>query len=113
MTIQGSFEPQTKLATGKRVALSYKARSTKRLVVYLIVKLPPGAMLETKETPVNVNAPERKGSPSTSTNTGAETVKRGFEFKGNASGSHGGEHWTRPPPVSSSVPGMERLYPPP
>jgi hypothetical protein len=80
------------LATGKRVVLSYKASSTKRLVVYLIVKFPPGARLETKETPVNVNAPERKGSPSTSTNTGEETVKSGFRFIRRVSGSHGGVH---------------------
>ena len=30
-----------------------------RVVVYLIVRLPLGAMLETKETAVNVNPPER------------------------------------------------------
>jgi hypothetical protein len=99
------------LATGKSVVLSIKDRKMERLVVYLIVKLPPGAMLETKETPVNVNPPDRKGSPGTSTSTGAETVKRGFKFKGNASGSHGGEHCTRPPPVSSIPPGITKLYP--
>jgi hypothetical protein len=64
VTIQGSPEPQTKLATGKSVVLSSKDRKMERLVVYRIVKLPPGARLETKETPVKVNPPPiEKGSP--------------------------------------------------